>query len=128
MSAVAENRERGRTVDFWSSPRATERDHKTTIGTLRVILKTVVNWRGRSSASLPDGAVLVASSRQPFLDAHAVDDQVERPDVQRRKCRSDGLFAIGLADDADGPYEIWWFAQAGTAEESPDEIFPRAEL
>jgi hypothetical protein len=51
------------------------------------------NRLGRSSASLPDGAVLVGSSRQPFLDAHAVDDQVKRPDVQRRKARSDGLFA-----------------------------------
>jgi hypothetical protein len=128
MSAVAESRERGRAVDFGSSPRAIERDHKTTIGTFRVILKTVVNWRGRSSASLPDGTVLVASSRRPFLEADAVDDQLEGPNVHRRKCRSDGLFAVGWADDADGSFEICGFAQAGTAEEPPDEIFPRAEL
>jgi hypothetical protein len=53
MSAVAGSRERGRTVDFGSSRRAIERDDKTTIGTFRVILKTVVNWRGRSSAIFP---------------------------------------------------------------------------
>jgi hypothetical protein len=112
MSAVAESRERGRTADFGSSPRAIERDHKTTIGTFRVILKTVVNWRGRSSPSLPDGTVLVASSRRPFLEADAVDDQLERPNVHRRKCRSDGLFAVDWADDADGPFEGLRFAEA----------------
>jgi hypothetical protein len=124
MSAVAENRERGRTVDFGWSRRAIERDHKTTIGTLRVILKTVVNWRGRSSASLP---VLVASGRWPFLEVDAVDDQLEPPNLHRRKGRCDGPFTVGWADDADGPFEICWFAQAGTPEESPDEIFPKAQ-
>jgi|SRR5258707_12744535 len=103
-----------------------ERDDKAAVGIIKIILVTV-NRRGRSSASLSDGTVFVASSRQPFLDADAVDDQVERPNVHRRKARSDGLFAVGWADDADGPFESCGFAEAGTAEKSPDEIFPRAE-
>jgi hypothetical protein len=39
--------------------------------TIKIILEPV-NRRGRSRASLPDGTVLVASSRQPFLDAARV--------------------------------------------------------
>ncbi len=38
---------------------------------IKIILEPV-NRRGRSRASLPDGTVLVASSRQPFLDAARV--------------------------------------------------------
>ena len=48
-----------------------ERDDEGGAGTIRIILESV-NRRGRSSASLPDGTVLVASSRQPFLDAARV--------------------------------------------------------
>lgn len=91
------------------------------------IVPESIGRRGRSSASSLDGTVLVASSQQPFLDADAVDDQVGRPNVHQRKARSDGLFAVGWADDADGPFESCGFAQVGTAEESPDEIFRRAE-
>src|SRR5882762_8721168 len=39
--------------------------------TIKIVLESV-NRRGRSSASLPDGTVLVGSSRQPFLDAARV--------------------------------------------------------
>src|SRR5712672_2027465 len=39
--------------------------------TIKIVLEAV-NRRGRSSASLPDGTVLVGSSRQPFLDAARV--------------------------------------------------------
>jgi hypothetical protein len=39
--------------------------------TIKIILEAV-NRRGRSRASLPDETVLVASSRQPFLDAARV--------------------------------------------------------
>jgi hypothetical protein len=48
-----------------------ERDDKGGAGTIRIILQSV-NPSGRSSASLPDGTVLVASRRQPFLDAARV--------------------------------------------------------
>jgi len=48
-----------------------ERDDEGGAGTIRIILESV-NRRGQSSASLPDGTVLVASSRQPFLDAARV--------------------------------------------------------
>jgi hypothetical protein len=41
------------------------------VNTIKIIL-VPVNRHGRSSASLPDGAVLVGSSRQPFLDAARV--------------------------------------------------------
>ena len=39
--------------------------------TIKIVLEAI-NRRGRSSASLPDGTVLVGSSRQPFLDAARV--------------------------------------------------------
>ena len=103
-----------------------DQDDRSRAGTLLIILE-IVNRHGRSSASLPDGKVLVGSSQQPFLDADAVDDQVGRPNVHRREARSDGLFAVGWADDADGPFQGCGFAQIGTAEESPDESFRRAE-
>jgi len=48
-----------------------ERDDKGGAGTTRIILQSV-NPSGRSSASLPDGTVLVACSRQPLLDAARV--------------------------------------------------------
>jgi hypothetical protein len=47
-----------------------ERD-RATPETIKIIL-VPVNRRGRSSASLPEGLVLVDSSRQPFLDAARV--------------------------------------------------------
>jgi hypothetical protein len=62
------------------------------------ILLELADRRGRSRASLPDGTVLIASSRQPLLEADAIDDQLERPNVHRRKCRSDRLFAVRWAD------------------------------
>jgi hypothetical protein len=40
-------------------------------GTTRILLESV-DRRGRSSASLPDGTILVGSSRQPFLNAARV--------------------------------------------------------
>jgi hypothetical protein len=46
-------------------------DDKAAVGTIKIILEAV-NRRGRSRASLPDGTVLVPSSRQPFLDAARV--------------------------------------------------------
>ena len=54
-----------------SSPGPIERDDKAAVGTIKIIL-VPVNRRGRSCASLPDGTVLVGSSRQPFLDAARV--------------------------------------------------------
>jgi len=54
-----------------SLPETVKRDGQGTVGTIRIILESV-NRRGRSSASLPDGTVLVGSSRQPFLDAARV--------------------------------------------------------
>jgi len=48
-----------------------ERDRATPPETIKRIL-VPVNRRGRSSASLPEGLVLVDSSRQPFLDAARV--------------------------------------------------------
>jgi hypothetical protein len=44
--------------------------HQLTIK-IKIILESI-NRRGRSSASLPDGTVLVRSSRQAFLDAARV--------------------------------------------------------
>ena len=48
-----------------------ERPSKGRVGTIRIILKSV-NRHCRSSASLPDGTVLVGASRQSFLDAARV--------------------------------------------------------
>lgn len=50
---------------------ALAQDDKAKAGTIRIILESV-NRRGRSSASLRDGTILVGSSRQPFLDAARV--------------------------------------------------------
>jgi hypothetical protein len=52
-------------------PGPIEREDKAAAGTIRIILENV-NRHGRSSASLPDGTILVGSSRQPFLDAARV--------------------------------------------------------
>jgi len=79
------------------------------LGTIKILLEPV-NRRGRSSASLPDGTLLVASSRQPFFDADAVNDELKRPNAHRRKARFDGLFAIGWAERADRPFESCNFA------------------
>ena len=46
-------------------------ENASSVETTKIILERV-NRRGRSSASLPDGTVLVGSSRQPFLDAARV--------------------------------------------------------
>jgi hypothetical protein len=46
-------------------------DGRGRVGTIRILVESV-DRRGRSSASLPDGTVLVGSSRQPFLDAARV--------------------------------------------------------
>src|SRR5258707_4965341 len=54
-----------------SLPETVKRDGQGRIGTIRIILESV-NRRGRSSASLPDGTVIVRSSRQAFLDAARV--------------------------------------------------------
>ena len=54
-----------------SSTEPIECDDKAAVGTIKIIL-VPVNRRGRSCASLPDGTVLVGSSRQPFLDAARV--------------------------------------------------------
>jgi hypothetical protein len=43
-------------------------DDEAALATIKIILQPV-NRRGQWSASLPDGTVLVASSRQPFLEA-----------------------------------------------------------
>jgi hypothetical protein len=45
--------------------------HSNPPATIKIVLEAI-DRRGRSSASLPDGTVLVASSRQPFLDAARV--------------------------------------------------------
>jgi hypothetical protein len=49
---------------------ANARHHSNPPATIKIVLEAI-NRRGRSSASLP-GTVLVASSRQPFLDAARV--------------------------------------------------------
>jgi hypothetical protein len=46
-------------------------ENASSVETTKIILERV-NRHGRSSASLPDGTVLVGSSRQPFLDAARV--------------------------------------------------------
>jgi hypothetical protein len=63
---------------FWASTtesqaleEADARQLTTPAATIKIIL-AAVNRRGRSWASLLDGTVLVASSRQPFLDAARV--------------------------------------------------------
>ena len=50
---------------------AIEQDDEPAVGTIRFILEPL-NRRDRSRASYPDGTVLIASSRQPFLDAARV--------------------------------------------------------
>jgi len=40
--------------------------------TIKIILGKEIERHGRFGASLPDGTVLVGSSRQPFLDAARV--------------------------------------------------------
>jgi hypothetical protein len=50
---------------------ANARHHSNSPTTIKIVLETI-NRRGRSSASLPDGTVLVRSSRQAFLDAARV--------------------------------------------------------
>ena len=57
------------------------------VGTIRILVEGV-DRRGHASASLPDGTVLVAFSRQPFLDAARV------------------LIRAGY--DADSWLEAWW--------------------
>jgi hypothetical protein len=48
-----------------------EPDGRGRVGTIRILVESV-DRRGRSSASLPDGTILVGSSRQPFLGAARV--------------------------------------------------------
>lgn len=48
-----------------------EPDGRGRVGAIRILVESV-DRRGRSSASLPDGTILVGSSRQPFLDAARV--------------------------------------------------------
>jgi hypothetical protein len=67
----AESLEPVRAPVLGSSSGLIERDDKSAVRTIKIILEPV-NRRGRSRASLPDGTVLVASSRQPFLDAARV--------------------------------------------------------
>jgi hypothetical protein len=50
---------------------ANPRQHSNPPATIKIVLEAI-NRRGRSSATLPDGTVLVASSRQPLLDAARV--------------------------------------------------------
>jgi hypothetical protein len=50
---------------------STQRNNPRVAGTINILLEPI-NQRGRSRASLPDKTVLVASSRQPFLDAARV--------------------------------------------------------
>jgi hypothetical protein len=51
--------------------KANARQHSNSPATIKIVLEAI-NRPGRSSASLPDGTVLVGSSRQPFLDAARV--------------------------------------------------------
>jgi hypothetical protein len=69
IAPLAESDELEPALILNSLPETVKRDGR--IGTIRIILESV-NRRGRSSASLPDGTVLVGSSRQPFLDAARV--------------------------------------------------------
>src|SRR6476659_7886230 len=67
MSAVGETRELGCTLPSGGIGR----EPNGRAGTIRIIVQSV-NRHCYSSASLPDGTVLVACSRQPFLDAARV--------------------------------------------------------
>ncbi len=64
-------RPRFRSSETQSPDEANARQHSNPPATIKIILDAI-NRRGRSSASLPDGTVLVGSSRQPFLDAARV--------------------------------------------------------
>src|ERR1700731_4140887 len=66
-----DNRSGGRSMSGSGSTLTLDQDDRSRAGTLLIILE-IVNRHGRSSASLPDGKVLVGSSRQPFLDAARV--------------------------------------------------------
>jgi hypothetical protein len=71
MSTVADSRE-SKFIPRPGSPSGqVELASNGRVGTIRIILKSV-NRHCRSSASLPDGTVLVGASRQPFLDAARV--------------------------------------------------------
>jgi len=67
----ANYRPRFRSSETQHPDEANARQHSNPPATIKIILEPV-NRRGRSSASLPDGTVLVGSSRQPFLDAARV--------------------------------------------------------
>jgi hypothetical protein len=67
----AESRQLELTVFPRSASETVEREGRRRVGTIRILVESV-DRRGRSSASLPDGTVLVATSRQPSLDAARV--------------------------------------------------------
>jgi hypothetical protein len=59
------------TVFHRSASEIVQPDGRGRVGTIRILVENA-DRRGRSSASLPDGTILVGSSRQPFLDAARV--------------------------------------------------------
>jgi hypothetical protein len=71
LLSKAESRQLELTIFPRSAAGTVERDGRVRAGTIRILVESV-DRRGHSSASLPDGTILVGSSRQPFLDAARV--------------------------------------------------------
>ena len=71
LLSEAESRQLELTIFPRSAAGKVERDGRSRAETIRILVESV-DRRGRSSASLPDGTMLVGSSRQPSLDAARV--------------------------------------------------------
>jgi hypothetical protein len=107
-----------------SAPAAAERDCGGSLGVIRILVESV-DRHGRSSASLPDGTVLVDSSRQPFLDAARVliragydaDSWLEawRPHSTAFALRGRPRFAAGLSIDETRTVFARWKAFSSSA-------------
>jgi hypothetical protein len=78
-----------------------EPDGRGTVGTIRILVESV-DRHGRSSASLPDGTVLVAASRQLGVFPEVVEDD-------------QGRWSVGLSNEAP-TFESREFASAVAAQ------------
>jgi hypothetical protein len=98
------------------------RQHSNSPATIKIVLDAI-NRRGRSSASLPDGTVLVASSRQPFLDAaRALVEKVTTPIAGSRGGELEQLPSLCELDSERLPGSRWMKPRPCLRNGSP---FPR---